>query len=98
MLACLRGEEEARRRLELRGVAGLPAATHLRSMPHCSLHPPPAVMAKLKKGGAVTQALFKAAFAYKLFLLRRGVPHRCARSLALSAALLWLCFFVCAGS
>lgn len=35
-------------------------------------------MAKLKKGGAVTRALFNAAYGYKLFLLRQGLPFRCA--------------------
>ena len=36
----------------------------------------PAVRAKLKKAGRLQQALFNAAFSYKLFLLRQGLPFR----------------------
>lgn len=34
-----------------------------------------AVRAKLRKSGPVSQALFNAAYAYKLFLLKRGLPY-----------------------
>jgi hypothetical protein len=35
----------------------------------------PAVRGKLKKAGAISNMLFNAAYAYKLFLLKRGVPY-----------------------
>lgn len=34
----------------------------------------PSVRGKLRKAGAVSRALFNAAFNYKLFLLKQGVP------------------------
>jgi hypothetical protein len=33
------------------------------------------VRGKLKKAGAISNMLFNAAYTYKLFLLKRGVPY-----------------------
>ena len=43
-----------------------------RALPKC---PSRRLPGKLKKAGAISNMLFNAAYAYKLFLLKRGVPY-----------------------
>jgi hypothetical protein len=52
-------------------------ALRLASGRHARPAPAPlsAVRAKLRKSGPVAQALFNAAYTYKLFLLKRGLPY-----------------------
>ena len=59
------------RRLPLSSPAWLPACLRTCPLLPCL----PAVRGKLKKAGAISNMLFNAAYAYKLFLLKRGVPY-----------------------
>lgn len=49
-------------------------SAHLRARPLDPYRPPAAVRGKLKKAGPIANLLFNAAYNYKLFLLKRGLP------------------------